>query len=108
MQHFYMAIAFLFCHFVSHAQSATYGFIGKISLEERQSLETKAQDLPGILSIKCRYKEDSERGELLIDLPEAGKSTRAEDDAQTFSPADLKQLLLEFHLTPVDYILLNK
>jgi len=107
MRNFYIAIAFVFCHFVSLGQRASYGFTGKISLEERLSLEAKALEIPGIRSIKCRYKEDSERGELILELHEADKGQRAEDDIQPFSPVNLKQLLLEFNLTPVDYILLN-
>lgn len=107
MRSFYIALAFVLSHFVSFGQSASYGFTGKISLEERESLEIRAGKIPGILSIKCKYKEDSERGELIIELHEVDKNKRAEEDLPQFSPVDLKRLLLEFNLTPVDFILLN-
>lgn len=107
MRNFYFAIAFVFCHFFSFGQSASYGFTGLLSSEERASLEAKALEIQGVLEIKCKYKEDSQRGELIIDLLEGDKIKRAEEDAQQFSPIELKQLLLDFHLTPLDFVLLN-
>lgn len=91
---------------LSFGQSASYGFEGALDPAQREQLETRCAAITGVSWVKCRYKDDLLRGELLIE-PTPARS-HAEADQDHFSPVFVKQLLLEFGLQPLEYVSLKK
>ena len=59
-----------------------------------------------VATAKVKYKEDSERGELIICLQRGVQTLRAEADGQ-FSAVDVKSILLNAQLSPLEFRRLN-
>lgn len=97
----------VFYAFTSYGQDAAYSFKGHLDQGTLSKLENDCRLIVGVKSAKVRYKEDSERGEILFDLVELGE-TRTEGSNQDFSPVDIKTLIIESGLEPLDYRTINK
>ncbi len=107
MKKFILTIVAVLFHLLSFGQMSAYSFEGTLSIEQKEALEMRCMNLDGIRSVKCRYKEDQLSGELVFDLAKTSEK-RGEADQTSFSPADIKAILLEFQLTPLDYHPLNR
>jgi hypothetical protein len=82
------------------AQDYSYSFSGKISEEQQQKIIASIENTPGVESCKMKYKNDSERGELLIEEKEV---TERSEDQSLFSPTTIKSILIESNLQPLDF-----
>ena len=103
-------IAILICllatSIIGYSQTFSYTFTGKLSVEQLSNIESKCSQLNRVASAKIKYKEDRERGELLIVLVKSDQPQRAEADDQ-FSAIDVKHLLLNEQLSPLNFRKLN-
>ena len=86
----------------SFSQTFVYSFSGKLNPSKILNLEKQCENIVSIEKAKFKYKEDSERGELILILKENQKSLRAEADDQ-FSPIDIKKIMLDNNLSPISF-----
>lgn len=98
----------LFCFaFAAYGQDAAYSFKGHLDQALILKIENDCKSITGVKSAKVRYKEDSERGEILIDLIDLDNN-RTEGSNQVYSPIDIKALLVSNGLEPLDYRSINQ
>ena len=86
----------------SFSQTFAYTFSGNLDASSIQKIEKECSNIVGMSKAKFKYKEDSERGELILILKENQKSLRAEADDQ-FSPIDIKKIMLDNNLSPISF-----
>lgn len=86
------------------AQSYTYSFEGSLTPDQLIALEADCMKIAHLRSCKIKYKEEANRGELIFRTysPEDRK-----EKSESFSPIDVKSLLLNNGLTPLEFTLLN-
>lgn len=83
----------------SSAQVYSYGFEGKIQDSQVDALLSSFEKIEGVKEVKIRYKEDANRGEIII-------FTILETDLRNpypFSPVKVKNILLENGLNPLEF-----
>lgn len=107
MKSYILTISLLSFVFSSKAQSCSYSFNGALSIENKLEIERQLISIPGIKAGKVRYKEDLQRGEILIDLMELDEN-RTEGSNQEYSPVNIKSLLIQSGLEPLDYRTFNQ
>ena len=86
----------------SFSQTFVYSFSGELNPSKILNLEKQCENIVSIEKAKFKYKEDSERGELILILKENQKSLRAEADNQ-FSPIDIKKIMIDNNLSPISF-----
>ncbi len=84
------------------SQTYSYGFKGALDQEQHKTLEAYCQSLDYVDWIKINYKEDSKKGEIIIQLADM-REERAENDSD-FSPIDVKRKLTELGLEPLSFV----
>jgi hypothetical protein len=82
------------------SQDYSYSFKGKLTPEKETVLLERIGSTEGVEYCKLRYKQDSERGEIILS-PEK-KEVRSEDQ-EVFSPTDIKTILVELELEPIEF-----
>ena len=87
------------------SQKVSYSFEGKLDFSQLTNLEKECLSLDQIAQAKVKYKEDSQKGEIIIILSEL-KNQRAESDGQ-FKAASLKQLMIKNGLNPLEFRILK-
>lgn len=97
---------FVLCFGTLKAQSYSYGFQGPANANQISELEKKCSVLPDVNSCKVRYKDPEEKGELIIELKYTGENRAETRDG--FNPAEVKRLLLEMGLNPLELRQINK
>lgn len=97
---------FVLCFGSLKAQSYSYGFQGSVNVSQIVELEEKCSTLPDVHSCKVRYKAPEEKGELLIELSNTEEKRAETSDG--FNPAEVKRILLEMGLTPLELRQINK
>ncbi len=95
-------LLFAFCLILSTSfgQKFSYSFEGQLNEQQEEMLKKQISILPDVLSYKVKYKPDSYRGELLIQVKEFEGQTENRSD---FTPAMIKELFLENGLTPLEF-----
>ena len=93
---------FLLLLFSEHYYSQTfaYSFNGEISKSEQESLRKEVFELPGVNSYELKIKQDSKKGEIIFSLENQEISG---ENNSSFSPVDLKALLIYYKLEPIDF-----
>lgn len=82
------------------SQDYSYSFSGKLTEEQQQTIISQILESPGVESCKMKYKTDSERGEILIDVTD---QTLRSEDQSLFSPSSVKSILIGSDLQPLDF-----
>ena len=78
-----------------------YTFSGELSAQAKTQLEERVLKLADITSAKVKYKADSKAGELFFSLTEKPKTSEGDDSG--FKIIELKQLILSFNITPLEF-----
>lgn len=91
-----------FCIFNSllFSQNFAYSFQGSLSIEDQNRITKEVLDVRGISTCEMKYKNDSQRGELLFYVKE--EEIRSESPEE-FSPVQIKEILIQFQLSPIDF-----
>lgn len=91
--------------FTAYGQTYSYSFEGNLNQNSIEEIQKSGVQLNQVEQFKVRYKEDSERGEVLIVLTKESER-RAEEDNQ-FNVVEVKSLLINHGLSPLNFIKLN-
>jgi hypothetical protein len=83
------------------AQDYAYPFSGNLSETAQAEFLKRMEDFHFYTDVKLRYKNDSQKGELLFSIPV--QSAKTEEEAP-YSILDVKQLLLSFDLLPDTFV----
>ena len=90
----------LFFNSTAFSQTFAYSFEGSLSGENIQSFESEFNSIVGIQTFELRIKPDQQRGELIFSIVEPVKKDESD---LSFSPVDVKQLLIKYNLNPLDF-----
>ncbi len=85
----------------STAQSYIYYFEGSLNQEEISLLESELSNVVGVASAKIKMKDGINNGEVFVSLLD--RPERSEKET-LFSPVDIKKLLQNQQLTPIQFI----
>ncbi|MES2554997.1 MAG: hypothetical protein V4604_02550 [Bacteroidota bacterium] len=83
------------------AQDYSYRFSGNLSETAQSEFIKRMEDFHFYTDVKLRYKNDSQKGELLFTIPVQPDKTEEE---LPYSILDVKQLLLSFDLLPDTFV----
>lgn len=103
MRNFLCQVIFSLLAFASFAQDASYSFEGQLTNDQQSAIQARISALPGVVLAKLRYKNDAERGEILLFLEERKEDERNEANATLFSPVDVKLIFTDFQLSSLEY-----
>lgn len=84
-----------------YAQDYAYTFKGNTSPAELTRLEESISTLDNVRWVKIKYKEDQQAGEILIAVEP--KEVKGDNESQDLSTADLKKMVLDFGLSPINF-----
>jgi len=101
MKRFLPLLFILGTHYCSVAQDYIYYFEGTLNQQEISSIETELASIIGVASAKVKMKDETNHGEIFIAL--LPRPERSEKET-LFSPVDVKKLLLNHQLTPIQFI----
>lgn len=96
----------LFLSIHSFGQTYSYSFSGKIESESGNALTVQCAALPEVHSCKLRYKDNEEKGELILEVNIVKKE--GSEGAPDFSPIEVKRILIEMGLSPVSFNKISK
>jgi hypothetical protein len=85
----------------AYSQNISYSFEGQLDQSSINKLEENCYKLQSVQSAKVKYKEDSQKGEIIIVLI-VKEGQRAEEDNQ-FKATDIKGILIDSNLTPGEF-----
>ena len=80
----------------------SYGFEGELDVAKISQYEKECSSFQQVAEVKIKYKSDSKRGEMIIQIQKINKEDRREDSPQ-FQPVQIKKFLLEKGLTPLNF-----
>ena len=101
MNKFLSTCLILFILPYTYSQTYSYSFSGKLDSESIIDIEQSCIKMTDVTSCKARVKKDSDKGEIIIVLNNSDR--RAEADNQ-FKAKDIKELLLENGLLPINFM----
>lgn len=78
----------------------TYSFSGATDQQQLDKLEQEMYQIKGITEVKINYKWDSGIGQLFCTRV---SSPRIGETIEEFNPADIKRLISELGLAPVEF-----
>lgn len=96
----YLTLFLLFSSSV-YSQNYSYTFEGELNQTTLLEIEKRCQDMKEVSSAKVKYKEDAQKGEILIELLEDNKRRAEADDR--FKAVDIKRILLDLNLNPGEF-----
>ena len=105
MKNLFSLTLFLLLFSTAYAQNYSYSFDGELDQAAITKIENKCSKFESVTSTKIKYKEDAQKGELLISL-KTKSDKRAEADGQ-FKATDIKKIFLEANLIPGEFRKLN-
>ena len=85
----------------AYSQNYSYTFEGELNQTTLLEIEKRCQDMKEVSSAKVKYKEDAQKGEILIELFEDNKRRAEADDR--FKAVDIKRILLDLNLNPGEF-----
>ena len=97
---------FLALFSTAYSQDFSYSFDGQLDQASINKLESDCVNITTISSAKVKYKEDAQKGEIILFLV-VNENTRSELDDQ-FSPTDIKKILINSGLAPGEFRQLKK
>lgn len=97
---FYLTLFLLFS-ITAYSQNYSYSFEGELNQSTLLEIEKRCLDMKEVSSAKVKYKEDVQKGEILIELFVDDKK-RAEADNR-FKAVDIKKILLDLNLNPGEF-----
>ena len=86
-------------------KNCRYTFNGELSSQTKTEIENNVAKLQFVTSAKIKYKADSKAGELILSVEEKQKTTEGEETG--FNIFELKQLLLSYNITPLEFNVLK-
>ncbi len=86
------------------AQSYSYSFEGNLTPDQLTELESKCRAIPHLSACKIKYKPEANKGEIIV---RTDTSEERREKSELFSPLDVKSLLMQNGLIPLDFTLLN-
>lgn len=101
MKNYIILLVFGLISLQGFSQNYSYSFNGEVSFDDIKKIEDRVAALPEVNSAKVRYKEDSQKGEILIHI--VPSSERVESRV-TFKASELKQILQSYGLTPSQFV----
>ncbi|MFT5860083.1 MAG: hypothetical protein ACI865_002191 [Flavobacteriaceae bacterium] len=104
MKYATLLIFSLFFALTTSAQTFSYSFEGNFDTESLLQLEQDCLSLKYVSSCKVKFKEDSHKGEVIVKAMSAKEKNEA---TESFSPIDLKRLLIQSGATPLEFIKLT-
>ncbi len=78
----------------------TYSFSGATDQQQLNKLELQMYQLKGIIEVKINYKWDSGMGQMFFKRVSTKRTGEMADD---FNPADIKRLISEIGLVPIEF-----
>lgn len=85
---------------VGYSQQYSYSFEGALAIDQIQKIEERCNTLPEVSSAKVKYKDDSQRGEVIIYI----KPSNERGESRTmFKASDLKQIMQSYSLSPLEF-----
>ena len=96
-----LLITCAFVHLHGFSQDYIYSFEGTFDVQLIEQFESKLNAVTGVKECKVKIKEDTDKGQILIYLKQDVLATNLE---QQFTPTDIKKLILEHQLTPIQFI----
>lgn len=97
---FYLTLLLLFSSTV-YSQNYSYSFEGELNQTTLLEIEKRCLDMKEVSSAKVKYKEDVQKGEILIELFVDDKKRAEADDR--FKAVDIKRILLDLNLNPGEF-----
>lgn len=97
----FILLLFTFCGF---SQQYAYSFEGQLSEDQKRSLVKNCEGLKNVDWVKLKYKEDSSKGELIIQCKEIEIRSEFEEG---FSPINVKREFIGLGLEPKEFRKLN-
>lgn len=97
---FYLTLFLLFFS-TAYSQNYSYTFEGELNQTTLLEVEKRCLEMEKVTSAKVKYKEDIQKGEILIQLLVDDKK-RAEADHR-FKAVDIKKMLLDLNLNPGEF-----
>lgn len=102
-----ISLTFFLAFFTSaYSQDFIYSFDGQLDQASINKLESDCANITAIRSAKVKYKEDSQKGEIMLFLV-VNENPRAELDNQ-FNATDIKKILIDSGLAPGEFRQLKK
>jgi hypothetical protein len=104
-----LLLLFVLFAFQMHSQTQSkkiysYTFEGTLLLENVTLFEQRISQLNYVSSAKVKYKPDSHKGEIFIEVNEPAKASEGD---KTFDIIELKKLIQSYNLNPGELILKN-
>ena len=106
MKNLFSLTLFLLLFSTAYAQNYSYSFDGELDQSAITKIENKCSEFESVTSTKIKYKEDAQKGEIIIFLVKK-EGQRAEEDNQ-FKATDIKKILINSGLTPGEFRTLKK
>lgn len=103
----FVSLTFFLALFTNaYSQDFSYSFDGQLDQASISKLESDCSNITTIRSTKVKYKEDSQKGEIILFLA-VHENPRTELDNQ-FNPTDIKKILIDSGLAPGEFRQLKK
>lgn len=83
-------------NFTGFSQLYSYSFFGEISPSNETEVMNLAKRIPEVKEVKIRLKAEKKQGEIIFRFEEI----KSDEPTNSFSLKELKNILLEYNLTP--------
>lgn len=93
--------SFVFVTQFGFSQNYAYSFSGTLSSDQITQLEERCTAQSEVTSAKLKYKQDSQKGEIILFVE---PNTTLGEARVGFSAADIKQVIQSFGLSPIDFV----
>jgi hypothetical protein len=97
----------VFFYALTFASIYSYSFSGKMDISQISNYEKECLKFNQVLSVKIKYKVDSQKGEVIIITKEIPKD-KSRQGMELFTPTDIKNFLISKGLTPMTFKELKK
>jgi len=95
-----ITLGFVLCMNMLYSQQYSYSFSGQIEDEVLSAMVGDIEKLEGVTQAKWRYKSERLAGEVFLFIEES----KDRINPFPFSPIRVKELMLQFGLTPMEFI----
>lgn len=99
-----LLILLVFSNYWSFSQQYAYSFQGELSHDQQRNLIKKCESIKNVDWIKLKYKEDSSKGELII---QCVKQLERSEIEEGFSPIEIKKAFVSMGIEPKEFRKLN-
>lgn len=100
MKRLVLSCTALFISGILYSQEFAYAFKGTLTTDQQESIKKNILSLPGIRSCDLRIKSEKQSGEFFFYVEP--KNHRSDNETE-FSPVQIKTILLENKLEPLDF-----